>query len=458
MTQSLHNRYSIRQLPALSESRLLRFMTIIVMYVAQGIQTGLLIIAVPAYMAAQGIDAVVVGGFMAAIFFPWTLKMIYAPLMERYNFLPMGRRRPWIIVGTLGGALGYLAMSLIPEPFAHMKLFSAMAFGGSLCLAMMDVSIDALVIEIVPLQEQSHANSLMWGSRIISMSATAAGAAWLLNRTGLSATLMITAMITAFFAVGIILLRERPGERLLPWTAGDASPQAIQIQLEGWTDIGRSLLRVFLLPASVLTATLAFIHWFGNGLFLAAMPIFTVQDLGWTAEGFSNIKGLAGLVGGVTGMLLGGWLIQRFGKIRTMQFSFSIVILLYLLMAVGATIWENDLIVQGFIILLALPKTLITIGMLALAMEICWKTVSAVQFTLYMVIGNFGLSSGSALMGPVTDHLSFEQLFLVLAGLSVTSVLLLFVIRLADHRKRIFELDNQRMSQSKPFSTEYQAG
>ena len=138
-------------LPALSESRPLRLFTVTAMYVAQGIQVGLLIIALPAYMAAQGVSAVAIGGFISALILPWTLKLFYAPFMERYSFLPMGRRRPWVILGTLGGAMGYIAMSLIPDPLGQLGLLTGTMVAGSLFLALQDVSTDALTIDVVPL-------------------------------------------------------------------------------------------------------------------------------------------------------------------------------------------------------------------------------------------------------------------------------------------------------------------
>jgi len=61
------------------------------MYVAQGIQIGLLVVALPAYMASHGVSAVAIGGFISALIPPWTLKLFYAPFRERYAYFP-GRR------------------------------------------------------------------------------------------------------------------------------------------------------------------------------------------------------------------------------------------------------------------------------------------------------------------------------------------------------------------------------
>ena len=67
------------------------------MYFAQGIPYGLMNIAVPAWLASQGVGAGQIASFLAIIILPWAFKLLSGPLMDRYQFLPMGRRRPWVL-------------------------------------------------------------------------------------------------------------------------------------------------------------------------------------------------------------------------------------------------------------------------------------------------------------------------------------------------------------------------
>ncbi len=75
------------------------------MYFAQGIPQGLLAIAIPAWLASQGVSAADIGSYLAVIVLPWAFKLVTGPLMDRYEFLPMGRRRPWVIGAQLGLSL-----------------------------------------------------------------------------------------------------------------------------------------------------------------------------------------------------------------------------------------------------------------------------------------------------------------------------------------------------------------
>ena len=101
-------------LPALSESLVLRFVVFTALYAAQGIPAGLLMVAVPAYMAQQGFSPGVIGSYIGIVFLPWSLKLINGPIMDRWGFLPMGRRRPWVLVGQVGMVVSSAAMGLFP--------------------------------------------------------------------------------------------------------------------------------------------------------------------------------------------------------------------------------------------------------------------------------------------------------------------------------------------------------
>jgi PAT family beta-lactamase induction signal transducer AmpG len=97
-----------KTLPALSENTFLRYFTFAAMYVAQGIPEGLLWYAIPAWLAMHGKSPAEIGSYVAVIGIPWSLKIINAPIMDRFTYLPMGRRRPWVIFGQLGLILSFL--------------------------------------------------------------------------------------------------------------------------------------------------------------------------------------------------------------------------------------------------------------------------------------------------------------------------------------------------------------
>ena len=96
------DRPKVKNLPALSENTFLRYFSFAALYVAQGIPEGLLRFAIPAWLAMNGKGPVEIGSYVAVVNIPWSLKIINAPIMDRFTYLAMGRRRPWILFGQLG--------------------------------------------------------------------------------------------------------------------------------------------------------------------------------------------------------------------------------------------------------------------------------------------------------------------------------------------------------------------
>ena len=81
----------------LTDSKRLRVMALVLLYLTQGFPLGLFNIAIPAWMASQGVGAGEIAAVVATSALPWSLKLAKGFILDRYAYLPMGRRRAWII-------------------------------------------------------------------------------------------------------------------------------------------------------------------------------------------------------------------------------------------------------------------------------------------------------------------------------------------------------------------------
>jgi PAT family beta-lactamase induction signal transducer AmpG len=165
--------------PALSEHPVLRYFNFIALYIAQGIPEGMLFFGIPAWMAANGKTPGEIGSFVAVCGLPWSFKIIVAPLMDRFSYLPMGRRRPWVLFGQVGLILSFAAMGFLPDPLNNMGLFMVAAFTISFFGAFQDVATDGMAVDIIPVHQQARANGLMWGSKTAGISGSLAVGIWL---------------------------------------------------------------------------------------------------------------------------------------------------------------------------------------------------------------------------------------------------------------------------------------
>lgn len=402
-------------IPSLSENTFLRYFNFIALYVAQGIPEGMCFFGIPAWMAMNGKSPGEIGSFVAAVGLPWSFKIIVAPLMDRFSYLPMGRRRPWVLFGQLGLITSFIAMALVPDPLNHLNLFMAAGFAVGFFGAFQDVATDGMAIDIVPVSQQARANGFMWGSKIMGTSASLALGSWLLNKYGYSTAILMLSIFVVLIMIVPLCLRERSGEKLLPWTPGTANEETKKMKADNWATIFKSLFKAFTLHNSLLFALTAFLVQVGFNYTDTLLPIFTVTALGWTDQAYSNFFAIASLVGGIGGMLIGGMLIDRFGKLRMLNIYFFTVIVLACSMSFLKPLWVHTWFISAFMIVYQLMYVFICIGIFATAMQCCWKRISATQFTLYMTISNMGRIVGAKMIGPVKSQFAWEYAILFLA-------------------------------------------
>jgi PAT family beta-lactamase induction signal transducer AmpG len=437
----MNARFTEKGVPPLSSSKRLRYFSFIVMYFSQGIPEGITIFGIPAWMAMNGKSAAEIASYSALIILPFSFKILLAPIMERYTFLPMGRRRPWLLFGQLGIVCSLLALSLVPDPINNITGLTIAALFVHLFIMFQDIATDSLVIDIVPLDQQGRANSLMWGSKTVGVSLSLAAGSWLINQYGFPTAIVTMAVIVSLFVLIPLLVRERAGEKLLPWTNGKTSPDAALLAIDSWRKLFKSFTQVILLRNTILLAVAIFITMAAMHYMRTMLPVFTIQELGWDNVYYSKVYSTSNLVGGILGMLVGGFLIQRLGIIRMIHLALFCLASMAVVMSFLSSFWENKQLVSGFIAIFCALLTINNIGALALAMRLCWKRISAMQFTFSMTIFNAGLATGAALLGYLRTIYDWQIIFLIFAGFLAVSVVFLKLLKIRKHREQVVVLE-----------------
>jgi PAT family beta-lactamase induction signal transducer AmpG len=399
------------------------------MYFAQGIPQGLLGIALPAWLAAAGASAGEVGSYLAIIALPWAFKLVTGPLMDRFEYLPMGRRRPWVIGAQAGLALAFLALSQVEDPAAQIGLLSMIGFLINCFAATQDVAVDGMSIDVTPLREQGRLNGFMSFGKAMGWASTAAVSGVLLSTWGLAATGMLAASISALALVVILVIRERRGERVLPWTAGQAA--AVTRDNPSFRLVISAVNKVLWNRTSVIVMAIMFFDGLVFGYGQALMPFAAVNLFGYTAAQWSQLVAMMGLVGAVAALALGP-LIDRVGAKGMLVVTVTLVGLHAFTLSQTQHLWENTLYVRIMLSFYVMMNPLVMVASLALAMAICASNVSATQFAIYMSVANLGHTVGSKVYGMVAEQSSYVQSW------TVMSVLVLGMIAvLIFHRHRV---------------------
>ena len=168
-----------------SQSRYLRYFSFTILYVAQGFPFGLVTVALPAFLLERGTSPAAVGGFVGAAMLPWTFKWLAGPMMDRFTFLAMGRRRPWVLVAQLGLALTGLAFAFFPDGLDNLVMLTALCFVLNCFGAAQDVAVDGMAMDVLPEDEHGRANAFMGFGQVAGISGSAAISAFVLQSFGL---------------------------------------------------------------------------------------------------------------------------------------------------------------------------------------------------------------------------------------------------------------------------------
>jgi PAT family beta-lactamase induction signal transducer AmpG len=430
-------------LPALKDHQYLRFASLGLLYVAQGLPIGLFQVAIPAWLASQGLSAAQVGSFIAIVFLPWSFKLLAGPVMDRFSFPPMGRRRPWVIGAQAGIVLALLLIAIVaPDPNASLMLLAGLGFCANSFGAIQDVAVDGMAIDILEEDERARANAFMFGGQVIGVSGSAALGSYALVNFGLGAAALNLAVVVALIMLVPLFIKERQGERLLPWTKGSASKEALASVSKSWSEIFSTLIRALFLPMSLLLILLEGLSRVAGGMLGAIGPVLTVQDLGWLQTEYSQWVAIAGIAAAIFGVLLGP-VVDRFGAKLALMLAILVRTVMFGLVGFMQFLWQDPLFFKVAILISALSGQIVTIAIISLFMQISFQRVAATQFAVYMALANLTSSMGAALIAPMDGVLSYSQMFYVMAVLNVLFLLLWPLFNLVRHRRDVQVLESK---------------
>ncbi len=404
---------ALSSIPALSESSRLRLIGFFLMYVSQGVPFGLVMTAIPAWLVANGASAGQVGFFVATAMLPWSLKLVNGLVMDRFCYSPMGRRRAWIVGSQVAMIAALLVTAIVAPGPDEITLLAGLAFAFNLCGAVNDVAVDGMAIDILPEAEREKVNGFMFGGQVIGISGTAimAGAALVAGGVALAAAL--AAAVVAVLTIIVTVLRERPGERFLPWTSGAASAECL---VRGHTKFLPILGQV--LRGLVQWRTALFLAGYGvlyssAGMVDVVGPVFSVSELGWSSEDFTNFTSISTFIVAIVVMVIMGPLCRRFDNRVLLLFFVSLMLLPNVAAYLAPAGTFGTLAMQAYITLFWGGLQGVAVLVIAWSMNLTNPLVAASQFSLFMAIPNLTRSLGSGGHGQIVDAYGYDVAFLV---------------------------------------------
>ena len=327
-------------------------------------------------------------GFLTLVGSAYTLKFLWAPLVDRYVPPLLGRRRGWMAVAQVLLAVGLVAMGLL-SPSNALGPLALLAVLVAFFSATQDIAFDAYRTDVLRASERGAGAALsVLGYRLAML--VSGGLALILADQwlgwGHTYMLMGGLMMLAVFATLLAPEPEHPG---------NAPVSLVQAVLDPFKEF-------FARPQVWLLLLLIVLYKLGDAFAGALSTTFLIRGAGYTPTEVGTINKLLGLAATIIGALAGGTLMQRLGLYRSLML-FGLLQAIsnfgYWLIAVGPhSIWLMALGVG----LENLCGGMGTAAFVALLMAMCNHQFSATQFALLSALSAVGRTY---LAGPLTPPL-----------------------------------------------------
>lgn len=408
---------------------MLRLAFFYLFYGAQGVAIGFFMFAVPAWLAANGASVGQIGMVVSAAWFPWGIKFLNGFIVDRFAWLPMGRRRAWILGSQLGLLLGFGVLALVNPGVGDLALISALAFAVNMIVNFQDVSVDGLAADIVPAAERGRTAGTMFGGQNIGIAVTATVTGWLLTHYGMrGAALACTVYVVAVLVVAAVC-RERPGERLLPWTHGTCTPEVAAVHVGAWRPLLQQTYRAMMRRECLLLWFAAFAFGAAYGMSLSVLPALATQQAGFSAAKYGALTGAVNLAGGIACLLLFGHIADRLGPLRMYRTAMVTALVTCIAMLAVQPLWATPLPVTLMVIAFLTVRMLGNVPYNAMALGLSNPGVAATQMTLFNSPSNLSATLAGFLLGPLDQLGGPAAIFACMAVFTGISLALALMIR-----------------------------
>ncbi|MDB9315472.1 folate/biopterin family MFS transporter [Spirulina sp. CS-785/01] len=392
---------------------------ILTIYFVQGI-LGLSRLAVSFFLKDDlGLSPAQTSALVGVAALPWVIKPLFGFLSDGF---PIGgyRRRPYLIVSGILGAIAWLALATIVQTAWAATLVILIS---SLSIAISDVIADSLVVERVrdeSLSEAGSLQSLTWGTSALGGIITAYLSGWLLAVFNTTTVFSITATFPLVVTAVAWLITENPVN-----PQDNTALRNIKGQLKNlWGAIRQK---------SIWLPTLFIFFWQATPNSETALFYFTTNELGFEPEFLGRLRLVTSIAS-----LVGIGLYQRF--LREIPFRVILGWTTVLAAALGMTTLilvthanrvigiDDHWFSLGDNLILTVMGQVAFMPVLVLSARLCPAGVEATLFALLMSIWNLaGLLSQE--LGALLTHLlgitehNFENLWLLVVLTNLSTLL-----------------------------------
>ena len=361
---------------------------------ASGLPLALTAGTLQAWLTVVGLDLKTIGIF-TLVGLPYTLKFLWAPLMDRLVPPWLGRRRGWMLVMQLCVALGLAAMAMT-GPGQLPEILGVLALVVAFLSASLDIVFDAYRTDLLLRPERGFGAAVWVNGYRCALLFASAGALLLADRIGWQNTYLLLAALMAAGIVTILVSPEPSKPSATPASLSEA--------------VGGPLKELFARPGVIGLLAVIILYKFGDAVAASLQTAFLIGGMGFSVSEVGYVKGL-GLGATLIGALVGGVAMAKLGMVRSL-------LLFGLLQAVSnlGFMWLAWMGKSYAALTISILVENVTGGMgtaafVALIMSLCDHRYTATQFALLSSLEALGRVFSGRPSAELVEMVGWAQFF-----------------------------------------------
>ena len=385
-----------------------RMFVALAMGFACGLPLLLTITILQAWMTEEGMDLTVIGA-MALVGLPYTVKFLWAPLLDRYTLPFLGRRRGWLLIAQLALIASIAGLGLT-DPGNNPWMVASVAFLVTFFSASQDIVVDAYRREDLPDEELGLGSSLYVNGYRMGMLLASGGGLILADHISFSLVYMIMA---ACMLTGVLTTLLAPEPELPAGTPKSLREAVIDPMVEYFSRKGAIWILAFIL-----------LYKIGDTM-AGAMTMPFYLDIGFSKTEIGAVVKLFGFWAIVAGSLMGGVMMIRLGINRSLWVFGFLQAISTACFALLARIGYSVPLLSGVIGFENLSSGMGTAAYIAFMASITNKKFTATQYALLSSLMGIPRVLAAAPTGFIAQDLGWEGFFIACTLMAIPGMLLL---------------------------------
>lgn len=393
------NSLNIQKVSALSLS------VVVVLYLAHALPLYFYNVALPAILRHQGVDLRWIG-MLSLLYIPWAFKFFWAPLIDRFYFKKLGKRKTWLLFTQIALVLGVVALALTQFDYG-LGVFVIVGLWISTFAATQDIAIDGYTVETF--SESEYRLGSMAQSIGVALGSMVGGAAtlWLYELYGWQTALISLAAMTALTMLAIFQIKEKSN-------------------VEKISKQPPSLIRAFKRPEMLWALALIVCYRIVEAPAMAMLNPMLI-DQKWSLSQIGVLMSVIGAGIGLLAAVSAAFLLKKIAATQLLIWAGWARSLVYALLGVAVLLsWLNQwhLLLGGFVIVILAIRYIAMTALYAHFMQTSSKEQAGTDFTILVCFELLVYFIGGAVSGFLAKAFGYGNFYFILAVSSVLSVLL----------------------------------